>query len=148
MVKNCKEIPFGLMDESEESLCTDARRTEACVAPSNLDTSRGGGGCAAKRSILFPFPCSADYERYWLPCKVGLFGLATNTIHVRNNNNNTLPGRRSLIPSFSRRRRCLRVPRHVMTHGISMGADFQDFKGAARMILGNAWHNTFLTERL
>ena len=27
-----------------------------------------------------------------------------------------------------------------MTHGISMGADFQDFKGAARMILGNAWH--------
>ena len=28
------------MDESEESLCMDARRTEACIAPRHVDTSR------------------------------------------------------------------------------------------------------------
>ena len=33
------------------------------------------------------FPCSADRERYWPPCKVVFFGLATNTLHVRNNKN-------------------------------------------------------------
>ena len=30
---------------------------------------------------------------------------------------------------------------------VSLGADFQEFEGAARVILGNAWHNTFLIER-
>ena len=41
--------------------------------------------------LLFSFPCSADHERDWPPCKVpgSFFGLATNTLNVRNNNNNT-----------------------------------------------------------
>ena len=34
-------------------------------------------------SLLLPFPCSA--ERDWSPCKVVFFGLATNTLNVRNN---------------------------------------------------------------
>ena len=34
------------------------------------------------------FPCSADHERDWSPCKVVFFGLATNALNVRNNNNN------------------------------------------------------------
>ena len=34
------------------------------------------------------FPCLADHERDWPPCKVVFFGLATNTLNVRNNNNN------------------------------------------------------------
>ena len=34
------------------------------------------------------FPCSADHERDWPPCKVVCFGLATNTLNVRNNDNN------------------------------------------------------------
>ena len=34
------------------------------------------------------FPCSADHERDWPPCKVVFFGLATNALNVRNNNNN------------------------------------------------------------
>ena len=48
----------------------------------------GGGGCAARLFLLFSFPCSADHERDWPPCKVVFFGLATNTLNVRNNNNN------------------------------------------------------------
>ena len=68
---------------SRRNPCTDARRTETCVAPRHVDASRdiyfifseraawGGGGCAAARlSFLVSFPCSADYERDWPPCKV------------------------------------------------------------------------------
>ena len=47
----------------------------------------GGGGGAARLFILFSFPCSADHERDWPPCKVVFFGLATNTLNVRNNTN-------------------------------------------------------------
>ena len=47
----------------------------------------GGEGCAA-RLFFFFFPCSADHERDWPPCKVVFFGLATNALNVRNNNNN------------------------------------------------------------
>ena len=36
------------------------------------------------------FPCSADHERDWPPCKVVFFGLATNALNVRNNNNNNI----------------------------------------------------------
>ena len=45
----------------------------------------GGGGYAARLFLLFSFPCSADHERDWPPCKVVFFGLATNTLNVRNN---------------------------------------------------------------
>ena len=46
----------------------------------------GGGGYAARFFLLFSFPCSADHERDWSPpCKVVFFGLATNTLNVRNN---------------------------------------------------------------
>ena len=38
--------------------------------------------------FLFSFPCSADHERDWPPCKVVFFGLATNALNVRNINNN------------------------------------------------------------
>ena len=48
----------------------------------------GGGGYAARLFLLFYFPCSADHERDWPPCKVAFFGLATNTLNVRNDNNN------------------------------------------------------------
>ena len=48
----------------------------------------GGGGYAARLFLLFSFPCSADHERDWPPCKVVFFGLATDTLNVRNNNNN------------------------------------------------------------
>ena len=47
----------------------------------------GGGGYAARLFLLFSFPCSADHERDWPPCEVVFFGLATNTLNVRNNNN-------------------------------------------------------------
>ena len=36
--------------------------------------------------LLFYFPCSADHGRDWPPSKVVFFGLATNTLNVRNNN--------------------------------------------------------------
>ena len=40
--------------------------------------------CAA-RLFFFFFPCSADHERDWPPCKVVFLGLATNALNVRNN---------------------------------------------------------------
>ena len=50
-----------------------------------LITSSMGGGYAARLFILFSFPCSADHEQDWRPCKVVFFGLVTNTL-----NNSTL----------------------------------------------------------
>ena len=47
---------------------------------------RGGG--AARLFFFFFSPCSADNERDWSPCKVVFFGLATNALIVRNNNDN------------------------------------------------------------
>ena len=49
----------------------------------------GGGGDAARLFLLFSFPCSADHERDWTSCKVVFFGLATNTLNVRNNKQQT-----------------------------------------------------------
>ena len=49
--------------------------------------SEGGGG-GALPDFFFFFPCSADHERDWPPCEVVFFGLATNALNVRNNNNN------------------------------------------------------------
>ena len=54
----------------------------------NEQCGGGGGGYAARLFLLFSFSCSADHERDWPPCKVVFFGLATNTLKVRNNNNN------------------------------------------------------------
>ena len=47
-----------------------------------------GGGYAARLFLLSSFHCSADHERDWPPCKVVFFGMAPNTLNVRNNNNN------------------------------------------------------------
>ena len=46
----------------------------------------GGAGGALPYFFFFFFPCSADHERDWPPCKVVFFGLATNALNVRNNN--------------------------------------------------------------
>ena len=48
----------------------------------------GGGGAVRLFFLLLFFPCSADHEQDWPPCKVVVFGLATNVLNVRNNNNN------------------------------------------------------------
>ena len=70
-----------------------------------------GGGYAARFFLLFSFPCSADHERDWPPCKVVFFGLATNTLNVRNNNNilrdtwlNFKEFLRSVAPPYTRLR--------------------------------------------
>ena len=47
-----------------------------------------GGGMLPDFFLLFSFPCSADHERDWPPCKVVFFGLGTNTLNVINSNNN------------------------------------------------------------
>ena len=81
--------------------------TPTCIAPRHVDAPRdflffififfseraarggggGGRGCAARLFIFIFFPCSADHERDWPPCKVVFFGLATIALNVRNNNN-------------------------------------------------------------
>ena len=48
----------------------------------------GWGGYASRLFLLFSFPCSADHEQDWPPCKVVFFWLATNTLNVRNSSNN------------------------------------------------------------
>ena len=50
------------------------------------------------------FPCSADHERDWPPCKVVFFGLATNALNVRNNKNNS-----SKDWGVLRRSRCIQI---------------------------------------
>ena len=81
--------------------------TPTCVVPGHVDAprdflvflvflvspneQRAGGGGAARIFLFFFFPCSADYERDWPPCKVVFFGLATNALNVRNNNNKQHP---------------------------------------------------------
>ena len=57
----------------------------------------GGGGGSAARLFFFFFPCSADHERDWPPCKVVFFGLATNALNVRNNNNKINGSRRKVL---------------------------------------------------
>ena len=89
------------LSTSRRNPFTDVRPTETCVAP--VDASRdfyyflqtssvegGVGVCCQTFIFLFSFPCSADHERDWPPRKVvfRFFGLATNTLNVRNNNNN------------------------------------------------------------
>ena len=49
-------------------------------------SSVGGGGGAARPSILIYFLFSRPRED-WPPYKVVFFGLASNTLNVRNNNN-------------------------------------------------------------
>ena len=51
--------------------------------PNEQRAGEGGGGDA--RLFFFFFSFSADHERDWSPCKVVFFGLATNTLNVRNN---------------------------------------------------------------
>ena len=56
-------------------------------SPNEQRAGGGGGGRCQTFSFSF-FPCSADHEeRDWPPCKVVFFGLATNALNVRNNNN-------------------------------------------------------------
>ena len=52
----------------------------------NEQRAGGGGGRALPDFFFFFFPCSADHERDWPPCKVVFFGLATNGLNMRNNN--------------------------------------------------------------
>ena len=39
-----------------------------------MSVGGGGGGYAARLFLLFSFPCSADHERDWPPCKVVFSG--------------------------------------------------------------------------
>ena len=76
-------------------------RVSVCVCVSEVDyeafslidfspnEQRAEGG-AARLFLSFFFPCSADHERDWPPCKKvpgSFFGLATNALNVRNNSN-------------------------------------------------------------
>ena len=46
----------------------------------NEQRAGGGGGERCQIFFFFFFPCSADHERDWPPCKVAFFGLATNAL--------------------------------------------------------------------
>ena len=92
--------PAGTSNELDVQ---NEREENNCVAPRHVDAPRdflfffffseraaragGGGEGALPDFFFFFFPCSADHERDWPPCKVVFFGLATNALNVRNNNN-------------------------------------------------------------
>ena len=83
----------------------------------------GGGGCAARLFIVFSFPCSADHERDWRPCKVffrvgnqyaecekQLWGMLRRSRRVQIarsdcylNNNSLVWGDRNVLPCASHR---------------------------------------------
>ena len=63
------------------------RRVSFFVLFFSPNEQRAGGAGGALPDSFFFFPCSADHERDWPPCKVVFFGLATNALNVRNNNN-------------------------------------------------------------
>ena len=89
---------------SQRNPCTDARRTETCVAPRHVDASRDfylfnflrtssavvvGG--ALPPDFLFCFLLSVQQIPSGIGHRVKFFvGLATNTLNVRNNNNNNI----------------------------------------------------------
>ena len=101
-VEFCEATLFDLVDESKESLYgseTDRDLRSACryatcfysFFPNEQRGGWGGGGGVRCQPFYFVlFSLSADHERDWPPCKVLLkysfFGLATNTLNVRNNN--------------------------------------------------------------
>ena len=71
---------------SRDQILRHARGQGNIIFPVQLTTSRignltrfseraarGGGGGAASLFFLFLFPCSADHERDWPPCKVVFF---------------------------------------------------------------------------
>ena len=57
------------------------KKNQSAPRPSELCFFHG----TQSSCTMFSFPCSADHERYWPPCKVVFFGSATNTLNVRNN---------------------------------------------------------------
>ena len=78
-----KRVPLGLVDEPKVSLYgretdQDLRSACRCVAQfylfsPNEQCGGWGGGYAARLFLLFSFPCSADHEQDWPPCKVIFF---------------------------------------------------------------------------
>ena len=66
----------------------------------NEQRAGGRGGWRCQTFFFSFFPCSADHERDWPPCKVVFFGLATNALNVRNNNNNEALEERSCMFSL------------------------------------------------
>ena len=71
----------------------------------------GAGGVRCQTFFFFFFPCSADHERDWPPCKVVFFGLATNALNVRNNNNNKATHRTKI--------RKIEIPRSMVVEALS-----------------------------
>ena len=61
------------------------------------------------------FPCSADHERDWPPCKVVFFGLATNALNVRNVTLSELRGTsKKLITRMARVRMIYASTPHIL----------------------------------
>ena len=55
------------------------------------------GGGALPDFLLLSFTCSAGHEGNRPPCKVVFFGLATNTLNVRNNKQQIHDGMRACV---------------------------------------------------
>ena len=81
-VEFCEATPIGLVDEPKVSLYGRMTDRDLCVAPVDAtrdfylfspNEHRWRGMYAARLLLLFSFPCSADHEQDWPPCKVVFF---------------------------------------------------------------------------
>ena len=77
-VEFCEATPFGLVDESKESLYgreTDRNLRSGDASRFVFSSSERavwevGGGVRCQTIFVCLFPCSADHERDWPPCIV------------------------------------------------------------------------------
>ena len=60
--------------ETDREAPVDATRDLIYFSPNKQRGGVGGGGYAVRLFLLFSFPCSADHERDWPPCKVVFSG--------------------------------------------------------------------------
>ena len=77
-------IPIGLAEESRESLYGRETDRDLRIAPRHVDASRdflfyflrtsSVWGVRCQSIFPFFFPCSADHERDWPPCKYSFVG--------------------------------------------------------------------------
>ena len=101
----------------------------------------GGGGGALPDFFFFSFyPCSADHERDWPPCKVVIFGLTTNDRYAEcekhNNNNNNIQEKMVMVQKYSGKATYPKKPKKEET---------KTKKDTARQLLGNC---LWLSERM
>ena len=81
--------------------------------------------------FYYVFPVQQTTQRDWSPCKVGFFGLATNTLNVRNNNDKQQQLRQSRILHARHKTLISRLDKRVQIENRVVGANVLSSTDAA-----------------